>query len=58
MAERKIYTVYSENGDMTFIMRDIYVNGEPKSTEVIGFYFGEPTEENTTLYTGSLKAEF
>lgn len=56
--EEKVYAVYSEAEDMTFIMKDVYMDGEPKSTEVVGFYFGESTEENTTLYTGKLKAEF
>lgn len=48
----KIYTVYSQEHDMTFIMKEDADN----FVSVIGFYFGEPTEENTKEYAGKLKA--
>ena len=64
MKSETIYTVYSQESDMTFIMKDTeafnYELGvyELASTEVIGFYFGEPDEETTEKYIGKLKAEF
>lgn len=60
----KIYTTYAPDTDITFIMKDTYEYTRDKtntflaSTEVIGFYFGEPDESNTAEYTGKLKAEF
>ena len=53
-----IYTVYSEEADMTFIMKDMCEGEVVVSTEVIGFYYGEPDEEATEANTGCLKAEF
>jgi hypothetical protein len=41
---------------MTFIMKS-YNEGEKLFKEVVGFYFGEPTKENTEEYYGKLKAE-
>lgn len=49
---KMIYTVYSAEGDMTFIMRD-----DEKSIECVGWYFGEPDADATHDYIGSLKAE-
>lgn len=48
----RIYTVYAEKDDMTFIMEeaDNYI-------KVIGFYFGEPSDDCTEKYKGSLVAE-
>lgn len=53
-----IYTVYSEEADMTFIMKDMCEEEAVVSTEVIGFYYGEPDEEATETNCGCLKAEF
>lgn len=50
--EKTIYTAYSEEADMTFIMED--VDG---FTRVAGFYYGEPDEKATNYYYGKLKAE-
>lgn len=47
----KVYTVYSNEGDMTFIMEE-----EGNRIEVKGFYFGEPDEELTKQYYGDLVA--
>lgn len=56
---KNIYAVYSQEGDMTFIMRDTFdKDGEPKSTECVGFYFGEPDESSTKFFIGKLKAKF
>jgi hypothetical protein len=41
---------------MTFIMKS-YNEGEKYFKEVVGFYFGEPTKENTGEYYGKLKAQ-
>ena len=52
-AVREIYTVYSQNGDMTFIIED-----KCYTTSVVGFYYGEPDEESTKEFYGKLTAEF
>lgn len=53
----KIYTLYSNEGDMTFIMEDTYKGNQLVSTEVKGFYYGEPKDEYTKEYYGELKAD-
>ena len=54
-----IYPVYSSTHDITFIMEDLCDDsGNVVSTEVIGFYYGEPDEQATELFRGSLKARF
>lgn len=57
---KNIYTSYDENLDMTFIIKDKYNNENLTllSTEVVGFYFGEPNNEDTKDYTGKLEAIF
>ena len=52
------YGVYQANYDMTFIMVDIYENGEIISSECVGWYHGEPSEENNEYFTGKLKATY
>ena len=49
----EIYTAYSQEADITFIMED-----KGKTTSVVGFYYGEPDESATAQYYGKLKAEF
>lgn len=49
----KIYTAYSSEADMTFIMEDT-----ERSTKVVGFYYGEPDEEATKKFYGKLVAEY
>lgn len=58
MAKRvvDIYTTYVD--DRTIIWRDVNKGTEPVSTEIIGWYFGEPTEEDTAYYVGRLKAKY
>lgn len=58
MATYDKYTLYAPEGDITFIMQDTYVDGEYKSTEVIGFHYGEPSENSVDWFSGKLKAEF
>lgn len=55
-----IYGEYSETSDITFIMKDIVEKATEKciSTEVVGFYYGEPEIEYIEQYTGNLKANF
>lgn len=48
----KIWTVYAEADDMTFIMED----GADGSISVVGFYFGEPDKESTEYFRGKTKA--
>ena len=48
-----IYTVYAQNDDMTFIMKQ--TDGK---LECVGWYFGDPDEELTEQYVGKLAAEF
>lgn len=52
------YTVYAPEGDLTFIMQDTYVDGELKSTEVIGFHYGEPDGNSIECFSGNTKAKF
>jgi hypothetical protein len=56
--ENTIYQTYSSNQGMTFILEDIYRDGVLVSTEVKGFYFGEPDDQAKLQFFGKLKAEF
>lgn len=58
MKTNEKYTVYASSDDITFIMQDTYVDGEYKSTEVIGFHYGEPFEKSIEVFSGKFKAEF
>lgn len=55
---KEIYTVYAPNDDITFIMCDTTEDGETGSTEVVGWYYGEPNDEATATFTGKLKATY
>lgn len=60
MENKKLYGVYASMADITYIMEDTFINGEVKSTEVVGFVYGNE-EDNTDVlkqFTGKLKAEF
>lgn len=48
-----IFTVYSKEEDITFIMKET-----EDSLSVIGFYFGEPDPECTKEYAGKTTAVF
>lgn len=57
----KVWTAYSKEGDLTTILKSKYSDSEMRnvvSTEVVGFYFGEPDDASTTMFTGELKAEY
>lgn len=50
-ADSEIYSIYSHEADITFIMEST-----AKTISVIGFYFGEPDETATALFRGELTA--
>ena len=54
----KIYEVYAENDEITFIMKDTYKNDNIISVELVGFYFGEPDEAMTEKFINKIKAIF
>ena len=58
--KKVVYGCYSSEADATFIMSDIIEKKTNRciSTEVTGFYYGEPEFEYTEKYNGKLKAEF
>ena len=57
--KEQIRTSYAPADDTTFIMRDRYdMCDNLVSTEVVGFYSGEPDEQNTVQYIGDLKAVY
>ena len=54
-----IFGSYNHNADVTVIVEEIYSpDGEPISTEIKGFYFGEPDEESNKTFYGKLKATY
>lgn len=55
---KEIYTTYAPSADITYIMCDTYEGEEIKSTEVVGWYYGEPDEESTKLYNGNVIATY
>lgn len=54
----EIYEVYSNAYDMTFIMEDVYNCENLISTEVKGFYYGEPNDQATLNFNGCIKANY
>ena len=55
----EIITTYAPSTDITFILQETCAeDGDPISTEVVGFYYGEPDEKSTDHFIGKLKAEF
>lgn len=57
--EEKIFTVYAESNDMTFIMKEtLNIEEDIKTLEVVGFYHGEPNDEYTQINIGFLRSEF
>lgn len=55
----EIRTVYSASEDITFILKETTnKGGDPVSTELVGFYYGTPNEDDTARYIGALKAEY
>ena len=56
MENKEIYTCYDPLADITFIMEDVSKDGKWVSTEVKGFYYGEPQDEMTEHFYNNLKA--
>ena len=57
--KKAIETIYAPADDITFIMEHIQTDqGEPVQTAVVGWYYGEPDEENTEYYYGKTTASF
>ena len=58
--KKVVHGCYSAEADATFIMTDIIEKetGSCISTEVTGFYYGEPELEYTEKYQNTRKAEF
>ena len=55
----EIYTAYSEEADITFILKDKYDKyGEVATTAVVGWHYGEPDRKITTEYIGKLVATY
>lgn len=55
----KIYTVYAERDDITFIMQDKFDKyGEITSTAVVGWHYGTPDRKDTPEYIGKLIATY
>ena len=56
----KIYTAYSADADITFIMEEKSTDngrGIVTKTRVAGFYYGEPQKKLTEEYFNNLEAE-
>ena len=55
----EIYTTYAPETDMTFIMKDTFnTTGDILETQVVGWYYGEPNEEDTRGFYGWLAARY
>lgn len=52
-----VETVYASDDNMTFIMEYYYEDDDLKEIGVVGFYFGEPSEEKTREYFISQKKQ-
>lgn len=58
MKEKKLESCYCPSYDITFIMEETYKDGEIISSEVKGFYYGEPDEESTEYFNGKRKCKY
>lgn len=53
-----VYTAYSPKTDLTFIMRET-ISVDKVTTECIGWYYGEPNEEDTETFSdGCMKSTY
>lgn len=56
---KEIETAYAPKNDITFILEHIYRdNGDPVRTSVVGWYYGEPTAENTEYFYGKTTGSY
>ena len=54
----EIETAYAPSHDITFILKYTYnLAREQKTTTCIGWYYGEPNEEDTKAFCGNLIAK-
>lgn len=53
-----IFTAYAPEADITFIMCDTYNGDEVKTTECIGWHYGEPGVNRMEDFFNDLKAEY
>ena len=57
--KRYIETDHAPKMDITFIMEHLETDdGEPIQSAVVGWYYGEPNEENTAYYIGKTTATY
>lgn len=57
----KVWTAYSREADLTTILKSKYLDKEHTetiSTEIVGFYWGTPNDEDTEKYTGVVRDEY
>lgn len=56
---KELLEMYVKEYDITFIMEDIRIDGEPKSMECVGWYHGEPEAEATKQFANrQMKATY
>lgn len=53
--DKEIWTTYSQESDMTFIMKE---DSKNKTLKVVGFYFGKPNENDTETFINCVEAKF
>ena len=60
MTVTEVFGAYNVDHDLTTIFKDTYrrANDTIVSTEVIGFYFGAPCEDDTEYHMGDLKVMY
>jgi hypothetical protein len=58
MIKKEKYGIYQQNFDITFIMVDTYIDDLLFNSECVGWYHGEPSEQDDEYFTGKLKATF
>lgn len=46
-----IVEIYQENYDITFLMEEVFKEGERQSSEVVSWYCGAPNPEDTDFYS-------
>lgn len=56
LCREEVWTSYSDKSDITTFFVSTYDGDDVLSVEVVGFYFGEPNDEDTERYRGQLKA--
>ena len=57
MSRVEVYTAYSVECDMTFILKETTTDDNKVLVEVTGFYYGEPNDDCTRMFDGKRVAE-